>query len=228
MIVEFAGTPGVGKSYIADRLLAALRAEGHDAHDGLDRVAATLPGRARALRKSRIAAIEVVRSPVDAVRIVRAVISSRQPPIDLVKLVHNWLVVRGTMRAARRFGGIQLFDQGIIQHLCSVGFRGDWQLCLKAAAPGRQHLGPDVIVRVTAPTTLNATRLTTRPSHHSRVEDLADDQRLAELVRQDQVLTEIEDRWSEMAALPRLRRLSVPNDGELTTEALALLISRLV
>lgn len=226
VIVEFSGTPGVGKSYIADRLLAELQARGHDAHDGLKMVAATLPSRTRAVRKIRVAAVELVRSPVEASRIVRALMASGQPPKDLVKLAQNWLVVRSTMRSARRFGGIHLFDQGVIQQLCSIGFRGDWHPCLNRALPGRGRLGPDVIVRVTAPVALNAERLDTRSAHHSRVEGLSADQRLAELAKQDASLTEIEDHWTEQATLTTpVRRVAVSNDGALSPATIGLLIA---
>ena len=226
MIVEFSGTPGVGKSYVADRLLAALRVGGHDAHDGLRMVAATLPSRTRALRKIRVAGVELVRSPVEALRIMRALARSGQPPKDLVKLAQNWLVVRSTMRSARRFGGVHLFDQGVIQQLCSIGFRGDWRPCVDCAQPGRGRLGPDVIIRVTAPGALNAERLDTRSAHHSRVEALSPDERSAELSKQDASLTEIEDRWTQQVSqLSTVRRVSLCNDGPLTASALDALIA---
>ncbi len=226
MIVEFSGTPGVGKSYVADRLLAALQDRGHDAHDGLGAVAATLPSRIRALHKIRAAGIELLRSPLEAVRITRALVNSGQPPKDLVKLAQNWLVVRSTMRRARRFGGIHLFDQGVIQQLCSIGFRGDWHPCLDRALPGPGRLGPDVIIRVTAPAALNAERLDTRSAHHSRVEGLSPDERSVELAKQDADLTEIEDRWTEQVARAgSVHRVAVCNDGPLTAETIDTLIA---
>ncbi len=229
VIVEFSGTPGVGKSYIADRLLAALQGNGHDAHDGLRAVAATLPSRTRALRKIRVAGLELVRSPIEATRIIRALVKSGQPPKDLVKLAQNWLVVRSTMRSARRFGGIHLFDQGVIQQLCSIGFRGDWKPCLDRARPGRGRLGPDVIIRVTAPNALNAERLDTRSAHHSRVEGLSPDERAAELAKQDANLTEIEDRWTQQVLpVASVRRVEVCNDGPLTDETIDALIATIV
>jgi hypothetical protein len=226
VIVEFSGTPGVGKSYIADRLLAALQGNGHDAHDGLKAVAATLPSRTRALRKIRVAGLEFARSPVAATRIFRTLIKSGQPPKDLVKLAQNWLVVRSTMRSARRFGGIHLFDQGVIQQLCSIGFRGDWHPCLDLAQPGRSRLGPDVIIRVTAPTALNAERLDTRSAHHSRVEGLSPGERTIELSKQDANLTEIEDRWTQQVVqVASVRRVAVRNDGPLTPDTIDALIA---
>ncbi len=229
LIVEFCGAPGVGKSYINERLLAALQADGHDAHDGLRRVAATLPTRSRAVRKLAVAATEALRSPIGTARVARAVGRSGQSPRDLVMLVQNWLVVRGLMRSARRFGGIQLFDQGVVQQLCSVGFRGDWRCCLDAAAPGPRRLGPDVIVRVSAAIETNATRLRTRDSHHSRVEGLTEVDRLAELVRHDQELDEIEAAWIDRARSSiDVRRVAMTNDGELDAGQLAGLVARIL
>ena len=67
------------------------------------------------------------RIPCPRERLAIAVARSGQSMGDFVHRAQNWLVVRALFRRSRRRSGVHLFDQGVVQELCSIGYRGDWR-----------------------------------------------------------------------------------------------------
>lgn len=213
-IVELSGIPGAGKSTISNGLVRALVAAGHAADEPLVIVAPSLHPLRRSIRKLELAVVEVLRDPAAAVRLVVAVRRSGQPMRDLVHRSQNWLVVRALLRRARRRPGIHVFDQGLVQELCSIGYRGRWRECLDAATPGRADLAPDVIVRVAAPIAIAQRRLGGRRGAQSRVETLEAAEQERVLRHQDAELDDIERAWmSRFGDRRGSRRLEVDNGG---------------
>lgn len=211
-IVEFSGIPGAGKSYLARELADALVVAGQPVDEPLSCVSPQLGSSRRALRKLRLATLETLGHPVSSARLVVAIARSGQSRRDFVHRSQNWLVVRSLLRRCRRQPGVHVFDQGIVQELCSIGYLGRWQTCLDAAAPGRHDLAPDVIVRVTSPIDVAKQRLAARVGVQSRIEDLDDEAQAQALRLQVDELDDIERAWLERFGDRRgSRRIEVDN-----------------
>jgi hypothetical protein len=214
VIVELSGIPGAGKSFVARELVRVLASESRVVDAPLDAVSPSLGTARRVIRKLGLAAVEAVRDPVAAARLVLAIARSGQSVRDLVHRSQNWLVVRALLRRSRRRPGIHVFDQGLVQELCSIGFRGRWQACLDAAAPGSHGLGPDLIVRVVAPVPTATARLANRDGAQSRVEALDPAEQDRVLRWQAEQLDDIERAWLERYGDERgVRRIVLDNDG---------------
>ena len=195
MIVEFCGVPGAGKSYLAGALATDLRALGHAVSQPLEPVSPRRSAWSRIPRKVGRAVAEGVRHPVATTAALRAVGRSGQPSArDVVLRSLNWLVLRSALRRARSSRGIHLIDQGVVQELCSIGFRGDAAAALDIADPGVERLAPDVIVMVDVDSSLADQRLEQRPGNESRLEGLGVDRR-RELERQADLTESLLSSW---------------------------------
>ncbi len=220
VIVEFSGIPGAGKSSVAHAVAAALATTGHSVDEPLSLVSPSLARSRRLLRKLRLAAFETLTHPVSSGTLAIAVARSGQSMSDFVHRAQNWLVVRALFRRSRRRSGVHLFDQGVVQELCSIGYRGDWRVALQGAAPGADDLAPDLIVRVTAPVDAVQRRLAARAGTQSRLESLSQHEQEAVLQRQAVELDEIELAWLERFGGRRgSRRVEVDNGGPDTRAA---------
>ena len=232
VIVEFCGIPGVGKSSVAHAVAAALATSGRSVDEPLAFVAPSLSRSRRLRRKLRLAALETLTHPVSSGTLAIAVARSGQSVGDFVHRAQNWLVVRALFRRSRGRSGVHLFDQGLVQELCSIGYRGDWRAALQSAAPGADDLAPDLIVRVTAPLEVVQRRLAARAGSQSRLESLDQDEQEAVLRSQAIDLDEIELAWLERFGGPRgSRRVEVdngaPDMGAAVEQALAAVIELL-
>jgi hypothetical protein len=229
VIVEFCGVPGAGKSTLASALMAELRRTGHPAHLALEATSPRARRPARLLRKCTIAAGEVVLHPFTTLLVLRAVHQSMQPSHrDLVVRTGNWLVLRAAMRRARRSGAIWLFDQGVIQELCSLGYAGKPFAGMDVANPGLPRLGPDVIVSINLKLAEAEERIEARPGSESRVERSGTDRRSA-LVRQAALIESLRSSWLQQFGdrLPT-RTLHVSNGDDGPRPSLADLAQHLV
>jgi hypothetical protein len=228
VIVELSGIPGAGKSYLARELVRVLASEGRVVDAPLDAVSPSLGTARRVVRKLGLAAVEAMRDPVAAARLVLAIARSGQPVRDLVHRSQNWLVVRALLRRCRRRPGIHVFDQGLVQELCSIGLRGRWQECLDAAAPGSRSLAADLIVRVVVPVPTATARLANRDGAQSRVEALEPAEQDRVLRWQAEQLDDIERAWLERYGDERgVRRIVLDNDGASVDAAIERVVEQL-
>jgi thymidylate kinase len=226
--VELCGPSGAGKSSIASALADDLAARGVQVTQPLAVVAPTRPLGRRVGAKVLIASREVARAPVDSSRALAAIHRSDQSVRDVLHRSLNWLVVRGLYRSARRRPGVHLFDQGVVQELCSIGYQGgDWRACLTASGPGSARLGPDVLVLVSASIETAVTRLDARPGRQSRLERLDPDERRRELAQQNLTLEEIEQAWfARHGRALGTQRIEVSNDDGPLADTVAGLVAR--
>lgn len=227
--VELCGLPGAGKSFLAQSLAEHLAAHGVRVAQPLAAVAPTRPRGRRLVAKLWIAVRELAFAPLGSVRALAAIHRSGQPLRDVLHRSLNWLVVRGLYRRARRGPGVHVFEQGIVQELCSIGYEGDWRPCLAVAGPGGARLGPDVLISVAAPIETAARRVEVRPGMQSRIERLGPAARRGELGRQADALATIEKAWLERyGGILGTRRIEVRNDGERLTETLQTLTAAVI
>ena len=228
--VELCGPPGAGKSSIASTLAELLVARGVHVSQPLAVVAPTRRASVRVGAKVLIASREMARAPVDSFRALAAIHRSGQSVRDALHRSLNWLVVRGLYRRARSRPGIHVFDQGVVQELCSIGYQGgDWRACLTASGPGTARLGPDLLILVAASVETAAARLDARPGRQSRLEGLDVDERQKELERQNRVLGEIEQAWLERhGVVLGTRRIEVRNDDGQLAQTVGALVTHVI
>jgi AAA domain len=195
VILELCGLPGAGKSTVARALVAEIGRRGGEASLPLEEVSPRRARRDRVRRKVRRAAVEAIGHPGDAVRTVRAVGRSGQPRrSDVAIRSLNWLVLRAALRRSRDEEGIHVIDQGVVQELSSLAFRGDARAAIDVADPGEGSLGPDLVVLVDVDPAVAEHRLAGRPGRESRVEG-DDVDRRRELMRQRDVLDDLIAAW---------------------------------
>ena len=225
--VELCGLPGGGKSLIASSVAERLGARGLEVTLPLAAVAATQPLGRRVGTKVLIALREVARAPVDSVHAVVAIHRSGQSRRDLLHRSLNWLVVRGLYRQARRRPGIHVFDQGIVQEMCSIGYDGaDWRACLPASGPRFARLGPDVLIIVVTSVDTALARLDVRPGHQSRLERRDAVKRRAELERQGCLLEQVERAWFELHGRELgTQRIEVGNEDGRLADAVEVVVA---
>lgn len=197
MIVELCGIPGSGKSTLARDLVADLERRGCIADLPLEGVSPRAPKWSRLWRKACRGGMEVAIHPRTSAVTIRQVIKSKQPTgRDNVARSLNWLVLRAALRRARHAPGIHVFDQGVIQELGSLGYRGDVGAAVEIADPGKALLAPDVVVLVDVDPAVAEERLARRPGQESRIEDAGLD-RLGELERYGQLIEHVLGSWLE-------------------------------
>lgn len=229
MIIEFCGVPGAGKTTIAHALVPALEAAGNETSLPLEAVSARRPRPERVIRKTLLAVGETFSHPINSIRALFAVARSRQPgSMETATRLLNWLVLRSLLRQARRRPGIHVFDQGVIQELCSLGFRGDPWSSFNVSDPGVRLLGPDLIVVVDVDPALADSRLAARPGRQSRVEAINSD-RLESVERQGVLIDSLLIRWQRRFGDRLPTRVShMPNaDGTINVDELVTTIQSL-
>jgi len=228
--VELCGPPGAGKSSIASTLAELLVARGVQVSQPLAVVGPTRRASIRVGAKVLIASREMARAPVDSFRALAAIHRSGQSVRDALHRSLNWLVVRGLYRRARSRPGIHVFDQGVVQELCSIGYQGgDWRACLTASGPGTAGLGPDLLILVATSVETAVARLDARPGRQSRLERLDVDERQKELERQNRMLGEIEQAWLERhGVVLGTQRIEVRNDDGQLAQTLGALVAHVI
>lgn len=173
VIVELCGPPGSGKSRVAHALTSSLVGAGVAAFEPAALIGPRRPPVARQLGKLRLVVGELLLAPVDSLRAVQAIVAGQPTLRDRVARSTSWLAVRGLVRRSRRQPGVHIFDQGVLQELGSIAYRGA-PLPADASRPGRARLGPDVLVHLDVTAPVCAARLADRPGSESRVERTED------------------------------------------------------
>ena len=164
--VEFLGSPGVGKTTLTRAVSTQLEATGHRCHcpsariDGYSRPH-------RIARKALIAFERAAREPTQTISDVRTLENTdQQRHIDLLRVAFNWQFVCALGHQTRP--GITLADQGIFQALWSVGWgASSWESIRAVTVP--ENLLPDLLVVLTAESSVIRERLTAREGGDTRV-----------------------------------------------------------
>jgi len=195
MIVEICGVPGAGKSFLAHALERELRLTPQPISLPLEPVSPRRRPWSRVPRKVLRGVAELIGHPRGSVRVLGAVARSRQGTArDVVARSLNWLVLRAALRQGRATKGIHVLDQGIIQELGSLGYRGKGSMSIDVADPGSDRLAPDLILVVDVDPRLADRRLAARPGIESRVE-LVEGDREELLGQQATRLQELLETW---------------------------------
>jgi len=215
VVVEFAGLPGAGKTTVATSTNRALVAAGVASRVCDAGISADVPVSTRTRRRVALAGAELAHHPVHGVGVLRDIRRlAPGPSRDALAGAVQWFAVQRLEARATRTAGVHLLEEGPVQTL--------WTLALRARGRdelvrllGRHPWPPEhLLVVVDAPLDLVSTRLSTRPSRHSRTQLLAGRERAAELAAGQDLLREI------VAASGRGRLLLV-NDGRESPEELA-------
>jgi hypothetical protein len=170
VVVEFVGVPGAGKSTLAERAAAQLRALGVPVHLHAHPAAPDPAPRSRLEKYLRytkyLPAFVAVgcRHPAFAARTTSCVLRSGQRSLwDAAKVLHNLFRMTRLLRRCRRRHGVHLVDQGVLQSLWAVAYsagssRPDTLPRLASAFVAL----PDVAVVVKAPAPVLRGRLVER------------------------------------------------------------------
>ena len=207
-VVEFFGLPGAGKSTLARTVVAQLRLRGVPTTEVMARLG---PDAGRAARLSRkVAALVAGATEPGSVRLAANVglRSGQHDRRDQIARPANLLVVRHSVRRARRRTGIHVLDQGPLQEWWSAALRADHARVLAYAALDPAERA-DLIVRVDAPIDVLVARLDARGTRQSRLEGLDADDRARELERGELLLASLSDQLvhSSGAHAPELLRV---------------------
>ena len=187
-VVEFCGLPGGGKSTLARTVVAQLRLRGVPTTEVMARLG---PDAARAGRLSRkVAAMVTAAAEPGSARLAVNVgfRSGQHDRRDQLARPVNLLVVRHSVRRARRRRGVHVLDQGPLQEWWSAALRADEGrvLALAAIDPAERA---DLVVRVDAPVEVLVARLEARGPRQSRLEGLEFEARARELERGEALLS---------------------------------------
>lgn len=201
--VELAGIPGAGKTRLSRALAAGLAARGLTVA-GPDRSmtpsVATVP---RIGRKATAALSVAGREPVLTSRVAHAVLRSRQPsPADVAARFVQWQVAQSLLAARGGDADVRIVDEGPVQCLWSVGLRGDVEPALRALGASARWRSADLVVVVRIEPDVAASRLATRRSRHSRIQQLPAQDRLAELLRGELLLDRLVRWWASTRSRP--------------------------
>lgn len=197
-VVELVGVPGSGKTRLTRTLATGL--ERHDvpvAQPQRRFYSSVAPG----LRLSRkaLACLSVgAAAPRHTARLAAGLARSSQGrPADVASRLVQLLVAESVAREAARHAGVSLVDEGVVQALWSVGLRGDVAPVLDLLDGLAPAPAADLLVVLRVPEDLALARLSGRPSRHSRIQQIPEHARRAEMTRGMALLDDLVAWWSK-------------------------------
>lgn len=202
--VELVGIPGSGKSRLARMLAAELGGRGVAVAQPQRRYESTVPAGRRLTRKAVACVAAGATAPVHTTRLVRRLARSGQAgPGDVAGRLVQLLVARDVAGRAARRTGVSVVDEGLVQALWSVGLHGDVSAVLPVLEHGLREPLADLLVVLQVPEDLALARLSSRSSQHSRIQQLPEAARLAELKHGTRLLCDLVAWWSSRPGRPR-------------------------
>lgn len=218
-VVELCGLPGTGKTTLAAQVAAELTERGQRCKIADVAMSAAVSRSRRLQRKAVGVGAQIARHPVRSADAARWIAASRQESArDAVAGLAQWLTVQQTIRAARREGGVQLLEEGIVQTLWTVGLRARRDVVRRLLGGTPAATRPALLVVVEAPVDVVSDRLTGRVSRHSRTQGLDAAAQAAELRRGQELLEKLTT-WAS------IETQVVNNDGRTTVSALATVVA---
>ncbi|HEX5510546.1 MAG TPA: AAA family ATPase [Actinomycetales bacterium] len=210
-VVELFGLPGAGKSTVARQLLTRLPYAGARPLLATAISAPDVPAPIRLSRKALLVVGNVLDDRRAARAIWQATKGDRLGRRDAMHRMVQWHVTERLMTQAARRPGTTILDEGYVQCLWSVCLSGDRERWLELYGSKRRPV-PDVLVALRVSPALAAERLSERRSTHSRVQSLADEALLRQLVHGDALADDLLGWWSAYRGSPR-RTVEVDADA---------------
>lgn len=192
VVVEFCGLPGSGKTTLAG-LVATELAERELSGQIADAELSAAVSRSRRLRhKATAVAWQSAGHPLRTAGSARLIAASRQDSArDAVAGLVQWLAVQQAVAVARRGAGVQLFEEGVVQTLWTIGLRASRDVIRHLGESVPAPFRPDLLVVVEASVDVVRDRLAARPSRHSRTQRLYREAQTEELRRGSMLLDSI-------------------------------------
>ena len=224
-VVELFGLPGSGKSSLVRELLRISADIGQPMNLPVARVGPAVPSFPRRARKLGLVAGQMLQRPVPSFIAMRSIVASQRPRTEGPSRCVQWATTQRLLISSSGSPGVQLFDEGLLQALWSVGLRGDVTptLRLLEMRPGMYAL-PDLVVTVQVSIDEIEDRLAARVSRHSRLQEHRDPiVRRKELARGAELAGSLVAWWGHIAPGPG-RLIEIRNDPghDLHGEAVAL------
>jgi AAA domain-containing protein len=224
-VVELCGLPGVGKTIVADHLVAALAEVGIVARRDDRGVGPDVGAGLRLGRKARLIASTAVVQPATSARAVLRIAAGQHGGRDAVARPVQWLVNQGVLARARRGTGVHMLEEGLVQALWSAGLRGEVERLLGVLDTSASWDEPDVVLAVEAPLDTVRRRIEARSSVHSRTQRLPEAELLRELQRGDELLRDLLEWWQRRRGSDALLRLFNPAEEQPDVRPIALRIA---
>lgn len=195
MVVELCGLPGAGKTTIARALAEQLRSQGVDTWVADEHVSASAPLVPRLFHKAVSVAAALSATPTAELRAARVLGSGQSSVRDMIALPVLWWTRKHVVARSRRSSGVATLEEGLVQALWSAALRSTANPSQSLVDLAESATRPDVVVHVDVPPRLALERLSSRPSRHSRVQRLAEEDQLSAMRHGEAVLSEILSEW---------------------------------
>ena len=172
IVVEFVGLPGVGKSALSHRVAEIMQQRGFQVEQPTYVVHHGMHRWERYLLKLLVVPAEMVLHPAHAARSARAILRTRQSSAgDFIGLTVNWFFMCSLLRRAKARGGVQFFDEGLVNALWSIGFRASADNTPRILEElARQHSSDVAAALIEADIPTVKERLASRKNSESRLD----------------------------------------------------------